>query len=722
MDVATPNAPVFQPKELTFFHSWEIKKHLELCPFLEIPLSFDYKACFDEAMAVMELFVDHRNYLPEEERGPRWKSVCLRGLDGQTDKTLYHADYGIRETPNYQLTKAAQLCPKTMSFLSTITDLDRCERIRFMLLEPGAKIHVHTDAPNDRSVVALNIALNMPEGCEFFINTREDGSHSPWTEKIPFRDGTGFLINVANYHYVENRSQEPRIHIIVHGPLKWSESQLLQWARRQNQVHDEKQLVSRLTVRYAQQNVEFKRDLIEEWVKFAVETDELLSHMRLVILNPSSFSPELTEENTHRITAASLYPIKAEFIAENELDSYLQKIPHHDDRMVVVLGAGSYIPNFYEFFYELCTLIGKMKEDDVPVVGHLLHFPEELPSLHEQFVVLNTPLWRKAGSPKFGDIYLAEAQEFAPFVADTHHVHDNYTPRALHPSDTSPVQGKGRFGSSLLSRFLQMGWTVRNVPSVVREQKQYSYFKKNKSKELSQIRRDIEQKFESAKNQIYCFNNEPLHVVQIPNFKPSSFLMVASGFKPASLSHQYGTPDSKYQFYDINDKALKYQQALSRVSDRQALLKTIESFDPSPRMKSNANEYLHLVLKQSFDGNEDLLWKTLKRFSKARFQSLDFVSNPLEIIKDLPSDGQCLFWHSNAWSNNFIYFLMSQEQIELRYSQLIDAIKTKLNAQAWRHAYHREVLFGRSLTDIQMVMTDGMMQGSLRPELYTLIN
>src|SRR5690606_17090047 len=130
-------------------------------------------------------------------------------------KTQYHTSYSYEGDTQYLNTIFAELCPETMSFLNTITDVSKCERVRFMMLEPGASINVHRDSKDRDVSLAVNISLNMPEGCEFFAQLNPDGSSNDHTVKLPFKnDGSVLLFNNAKYHRVINNSDVPRIHII----------------------------------------------------------------------------------------------------------------------------------------------------------------------------------------------------------------------------------------------------------------------------------------------------------------------------------------------------------------------------------------------------------------------------------------------------------------------------------------------------------------------------
>jgi hypothetical protein len=102
-----------------------------------------------------------------------------------------------------------------------------------MLLEPGAVVPVHRDVSQGPAVV-LNLSVYQPPGCEYLIDLNADGSLSPITRLVPLTAGASYLINVAAYHRIENRSTEDRYALIVEGPGQFDEDQLVLLARRQN--------------------------------------------------------------------------------------------------------------------------------------------------------------------------------------------------------------------------------------------------------------------------------------------------------------------------------------------------------------------------------------------------------------------------------------------------------------------------------------------------------
>ena len=189
----------FDPKWLVMESGW---------PFFRLSALDDqpWKEMYAEAESLIDKFHVHR-----DEYGKGWRSLTLHGLNEDT-QTL--DSYGDRQETIKQLdwTWVAEKCPITKKFLTDVWPAEYLNRVRFMLLEPGGYILPHQDrADEEKRLSVCNISLNNPEGCEFVM--KEQG-------RVPFDDnGSAFLMDISNVHSVWNRSDKPRIHMIIHYEL-----------------------------------------------------------------------------------------------------------------------------------------------------------------------------------------------------------------------------------------------------------------------------------------------------------------------------------------------------------------------------------------------------------------------------------------------------------------------------------------------------------------------
>jgi hypothetical protein len=160
---------------------------------------------FNESMQLIDCFHDHR----EDSYGYNWKSLTLHGINEDT-QTLSSYGEDRRSTLNsLDWTWVADRCPVTKRFLTEVWPTEFLNRVRFMLLEPGGYILPHQDRPDDQKRLSVcNISLNNPIGCDFIMKNYG---------VVPFsNEGSAFLMDVSNVHAVWNRSNEPRIHMIIH--------------------------------------------------------------------------------------------------------------------------------------------------------------------------------------------------------------------------------------------------------------------------------------------------------------------------------------------------------------------------------------------------------------------------------------------------------------------------------------------------------------------------
>jgi len=177
------------------------------CSYYEIKFHFDPQLLLQECKSVDQLFFNHRSQDKKKGYGHRgWQSLTLHGLDKH--KTEHYTRYGFTslEDASYKWTDASDLVPNLTKFLQSLP-YKIFDRVRIMKLAAGGYIMPHSDGPN-RIFSPLNIAINNPPGCEFVFHTNG---------VVPFKGGSGMILDVAREHMVINRSDESRYHIIVHG-------------------------------------------------------------------------------------------------------------------------------------------------------------------------------------------------------------------------------------------------------------------------------------------------------------------------------------------------------------------------------------------------------------------------------------------------------------------------------------------------------------------------
>lgn len=199
------NSKEYQYKYPDFFDpKWVVTE--SHWPWFRLSLfdSQPWKEMYAEAEALIDKFHVHR-----EEYGSGWHSLTIHGLNEDTQSLSEYGENRKQTLEQLDWTWVADQCPITKKFLTDVWPAEFLNRVRFMLLEPGGYILPHQDRPGDQKRLSVcNISLNNPEGCDFLM--KDFGI-------VPFEDsGSAFLMDISNQHAVINRSNKPRIHMIIH--------------------------------------------------------------------------------------------------------------------------------------------------------------------------------------------------------------------------------------------------------------------------------------------------------------------------------------------------------------------------------------------------------------------------------------------------------------------------------------------------------------------------
>lgn len=170
--------------------------------YLRLDIPFSHEVMLEEAKKLRDRFVNHR-----EGDSVGWKSLTLHGLG--EDKTGSWSDYGYNSGAeagkDMYWTSASDDCPITTDFFKNSFPCKRYGRIRFMLLEAGGHIGLHSDSRLSL-IENINMVLNNPIECKWKWG---DG------EVFDMLPGNAYAMNLHYHHSVYNESNEDRYHIIV---------------------------------------------------------------------------------------------------------------------------------------------------------------------------------------------------------------------------------------------------------------------------------------------------------------------------------------------------------------------------------------------------------------------------------------------------------------------------------------------------------------------------
>ena len=176
-------------------------------PWVPVDFDADFEKMHQECVTNDHMFVGHRQkdrHLSYNHDG--WAAITLHGINPSA--TENYEQYGFKSAAeaNYHWTEACDAFPECTKFLKSL-GYQSYDRVRIMKLAAGGFITPHVDGPG-RVFGPLNIAINNPEGCNFYF--RKWGL-------VPFKQGTGNFLDIGNEHIVWNNSNQDRYHFIVHG-------------------------------------------------------------------------------------------------------------------------------------------------------------------------------------------------------------------------------------------------------------------------------------------------------------------------------------------------------------------------------------------------------------------------------------------------------------------------------------------------------------------------
>ena len=176
-------------------------------PWAPVEFYDDFDAMHKECLANDHLFVGHRQKDRHHSYNhDGWAAITLHGINPTATENYEQYGFNSVEDANYHWTEVCDLFPNTVRFIKSL-GYGTYERVRIMKLAPHGYIMPHTDGQG-RIFGPVNIAINNPEGCGFYF--KEWG-------KVPFKQGTGCILDIGNEHCVVNNSPEARYHIIIHG-------------------------------------------------------------------------------------------------------------------------------------------------------------------------------------------------------------------------------------------------------------------------------------------------------------------------------------------------------------------------------------------------------------------------------------------------------------------------------------------------------------------------
>lgn len=165
--------------------------------YLKLPFFFDICRLNKDLEQIRKAdWIEHFNTAAYENE---WSCVPLRSLNGRPDHILSLPDV------HYEDTDILERCPYFQEVINTF----ECETmsVRLMALGAGSRIKMHTDKGTsfEDGIARLHVPIvTTPDICF----TIED-------EEVHFSAGHTWYLNADCLHGVNNKSQNPRIHLML---------------------------------------------------------------------------------------------------------------------------------------------------------------------------------------------------------------------------------------------------------------------------------------------------------------------------------------------------------------------------------------------------------------------------------------------------------------------------------------------------------------------------
>lgn len=605
----------------------ELLDHLDFRPFLELPFLAPHQEIFAEILACKDLFQPHRKSLVPMG----WSSLAIRALGGDMAKTDHHSTYGANEAQDldFAWTEAAQKFPCLIHFLNQFFYIEDAHRIRIMALDPGAKIELHSDAPNESCLVATNIAITNPDGCSFYSDVYCSTHQLPLKTKVPFAPGKAMLMNIAKPHFVENLSSEVRYHVIVHADLKTSGKELLELAQKQNDFYYHGDLLDQLLQKkiFREENLETD-GFLERWFQIGWTNSLFQQEIRLAWSRNWDVEPAPTQylqDLYERIEAANSLVPQLNFltpaipkIEKKNLHQHLESLAA-DAQVLILLPSG--------------LLFGDRKKAAPALLfaGNEFLKTGRLWQTEAGVQFVNVNLWRQVGRPQMTETWSLNAEN------ETDDLPSSY-PAA------NPLKSLLKFSKKLDFRANpRILWeSVKNFETSFADAKQ-AYTRK-----------------------IFFKNTETFGGFQ-PVPKVRTFITVAAGVKPIHLLHEFlkwGEFLQRTVVVDQSVLALDWFQGLAKSESKNQF---VDVYCAHPELSVHSCADLKQWVFQSLEAID--LTAAIKALKKAEFHRLDFVTSP-EFLFPFFEGESCYFWHSNAFTTEVALSHWTLEEIRRRYLNL----------------------------------------------------
>lgn len=395
-------------------------------------------------------------------------------------------------------------------------------------------------------------------------------------------------------------------------------------------------------------------------------------------------------------------PYDHDFICQktDDLDQAFEELLDINPDWVVVVSLGHCSQN--RSLYDEC--IQSAVDMNVPLLGHLMNFPDQYPHLHPQLFVVDYQVWRECGYPKWN--YSGEPCTFTSleYFASKETFHDDYTPYRIRSTENSKKYSvtEMQVGAQVIRAFIENLHTVHNILDPQRQTKFHLYpdqdweafndflngqeYTGNQSsqKEYCSL---IEHLNSQVRKQYYVLNTEAL--TNIPaGTKIDHYAGVSSGLKLFCTMVKNGFDASTgVTFFDFSPVALQFQKAMIKnwngdFESYQMHCKRFEYATPGhyPCLPSGPWEdtYLHVLNELNITADDfKYQWQLFTKLDIG-FELINlYDARDQQKLADICGQfDQNYLWISNAFNMEYSLIKLGKEWLKLAYMGFADKLIT----------------------------------------------
>lgn len=590
---------------------------------------------------------------------------------------------------------------------------------------PGERVFVPS---GPGSTPVLRIVLKGAEGCELRTELDSDGAMTSSSKTIRLETGTVFLFNEAAGYQIANSSAETLVILCVREPSCLDDEKVLDLAVRQNSLNGIRDLTNFVLRKEAVRwTACADAGTFFEWVHLGSRPEINPASVAYGLFLDRSLNERMTAA-AERISSVGLLHIPHETFFDDEITAWLSEKERNGVDCAVLMSAGIYVEDPFGFEFETLRTVAWMKEKKAALAGHIIHRPDRLPFLHEQFLILDLRAWATANRPAIA-FPPPGAAEFPAYEISDRNIHDDYTPFWIRGGAGDERKGRPGFATSALAELLKSGQQVVNLPPALREKKDYLY-PRSEDENFERVKGRIAEFSKTSESKVFVFNTEPM-VIEDFAFTPDTVICPCSGLKPLALARQFGLLERKTRFLFLENSAEAldfYRRLLACQAYPEVLALQRETLARDERIP--ATDYDHVasvmgaLIAEVFSGSPELFMDCLKYVGRnATFEKVDYLTEPAKIFSYLRKEERTLFWHSNVWEYAPTIYRLGRRGLRRNYLEFVQSLGRFFDTTAFMHKDGFRAVIGKEFSQPRMVLTQGGgRRGPPNPTAYQPVN